>query len=487
MHNIPEESDLTNKSSAVGIYTERWFLLAATCINTTLNLFLSKSFSTANEILVVYFQVSLMQLDWACLGLYAGTTLITPLVAYLCFAKLIGFRMMAICGCFCSLLSCSCILLTIRYPFLFSLMVGASLLQGVAYCASFSLGTFFAVLWFPDNQVGLAIAFNSAAMVGANILGAVIPPALLKIPLMPMTQQTFQRNSSSNLTKWKIQTFKDLICLYSTVAIILILLLLFFLIFAKDLPPKPPTLALAQKQLTDDNLKETNKSWGDFVTSTKELFQDRTYLLSNFISGVAYCVGVVEMLHLSQLVNVIIQDSNSASLISGYIVIAFAASSFTSAFLSAKILLYFQQHTGQIIVGTGILFGSGICLILSYHYKFLVGFYMGNITLGAGIRICMIPLLDVITRHTYPKDETVVSAWLAGTGSVIFIILTEISRLLTNHTSASSALILMAVVLFFVFLSSFFFKPKINRDKAEQQLLTSKTKMCESTSFIQKS
>jgi len=65
MHNAEESTEDTtnNNGSSIAIYTKRWFLLAALCIVATLNIFLSKSFSTANEILGVYFQVSLAQLD----------------------------------------------------------------------------------------------------------------------------------------------------------------------------------------------------------------------------------------------------------------------------------------------------------------------------------------------------------------------------------------------------------------------------------------
>ena len=77
----------------------------------------------------------------------------TAVLAYLWYAKLIGFRNMAICGSFCSLLSCSGILLAIGYPFLFSVKLAASLLQGVTHCICYSPATFFSVSRFPDRVV----------------------------------------------------------------------------------------------------------------------------------------------------------------------------------------------------------------------------------------------------------------------------------------------------------------------------------------------
>ena len=470
-----DDQENQNRNS-VEIYTKRWFLLAAICIYSVIIMFLSKSFSTANEILAAYFHVSLTELDWACLGLYVGSALVTPVFAYLCFTKVIGFKSMTICGSVCLLLSCSCILVAIRYPSLFPIMVGVSLLQGVAYCVSFSSGAFFAVLWFPDHQVSLAIAFNSAATASGVILGTIVPPALLK----NLKLQMLQENSSSFLQndtefmEWNKATYKTLTYIYSAVEVILVLLFSFFCLFAKDLPPKPPTLALAKKRIIDVNLKET-RTWSGFVACTKELFEDRTYFLSNVITGIAYNLIVIEMLHLSQLVNFIMDGSNmttSASLVSGFIILTFAIAAFPSSFLSSKILLYFQRHTAQINVGTGMLLGSVILILVSYYCKLLPGFYIGNIWWGLSGRICIIPLLDVVTRHTYPKDETVVLVWVTGFSSAVLTLLAGTARLLTKYTKPESALILLVVIMFFVFLSTFFLKPNDNRGEADQKLIS---------------
>jgi len=380
---------------------------------------------------------------------------------------------MSICGSFSSLLSCCCILLTIKYTFLFPMMVVASLLLGITFCASYSSGTFFAVLWFPDNEVAIAIAFNSAAMIAGAIFGGIVPSAVLQNPPNKQNFSTFLENNS-NLTQWNVETYKNLMYIYSTVAVILVLLLLLFYLFAKDLPPKAPTLALAQKRINEAELKET-KSWNEFLRCSKELVQDETYLLCISLTGVIYSLALVEMLHLSQLVSTVVRDGDSskedyASLISGYAVLSFAASGFASAFLSAKILLHFKRHSKQIIAGTGLLLASGICILISYYYRALIGFYVGNVTWGVAVRICTIPLEDMVTRQTYPKDETVVTLWMTGSGAVIYVLMTGIARLLTSYTASSSALFFLAAMMFVIFLSSFFLKPNNSRGEADQQL-----------------
>ena len=213
------------------LYKRRWILLAAVCLCTLLTDFTSKSFATSNEILAAYFQVSLAELDWACVGMEAGTSLVTPVFAYFSFIKVFGFRTMAICGSACLLLFCICILVTVHYRFLFPMMIVANLLQGVSYSACFSVGSFFAVLWFPDHQVGLAIAFNSAAMVAGVILSSIVPPALLTYPSFPTISENAsmsRQNTSATNTKWNSATYEILMYIYLTVGIILLSQLFFY-------------------------------------------------------------------------------------------------------------------------------------------------------------------------------------------------------------------------------------------------------------------
>jgi len=460
-------------NSITGIYTRRWLLLVATCLCTLLTDFLSESFAAANEIFAVYFQVSLAKLDWTCAGLDAGTGLITPIFAYLCFIQVIGFRAMSICGSTCLLLSCICIILTVQFPFLFPLMVAATLLQGVAYCAAFSVGTVFAVLWFPDHQVGLAIACNSASMMAGFILSSTLPPSLLQNPPFDKegtTSMTLQNNLSNIIyDEWKSVTYKNLMFMYSTTAVIFFLILLIFCLFASDLPPKAPTLALALKRISTSKT-EIIRSFKGFINDTKVLFQDGTYLLCIGISGITYNMIIVEMVHLSQFINHI-DDKISASLTSAYILTAFSVSGFVSSFIAAKALRFFQRYTCQVIVGSGLLLGSGICLLLSYYYKILLGFYIGNIVWGVGSRICNIPLFEIVTRHTYPKDETIVTVWMAGIGTTIIVVIVGATRLLTTYLNSISGLIFINAFLLFAFFASFFLKPKNNRGEVDQELI----------------
>ena len=136
-------------------------------------------------------------------------------------------------------------------------------------------------------------------------------------------------------------------------------------------------------------------------------------------------------------------------------------------------------------MSTGILFGSAVFLLISYYLQFLVGFYVGNILWGLAVRLSIIPILDVITRHTYPKDEAVVTVWLTGSGSAILILMSGVARLLTENTAPESALIFMVVIMFFEFLLSFFLKPHIRRRESSQEPKIETQNQSESLPLIQ--
>ena len=466
---------MTNASQAskndLGVYSIRWLLLAATFLCSVINVFLSKSFGTANQILSIYFDVTVAELDWALLGLYAGTTLVTPIFAYLCYANLIGFRNMSICGTACLFLSCMCIVLTVQFPVIFPLMIVISFLQGVAYCVSFSVGVYFAVLWFPDHQVAFAIACNTASWVAGSSLGSIIPPALLVSPL-------FQNGSNSSFLEtpaqqeWLKATNTTLLWLYSVPSGMLCILFICFCVFAKDLPPKAPTFALHLKRISHQQ-KET-PSVRKFIVKTKELFSDCTYVLSVFILGVTYNIIIVLTVHLPLLVGVIVDNDvtqSSTALISGYTRITYGLSAFVSSFAVAKILLHFKNYARLATIGTGIMLCGGLGLLSSYYFKNVIGFYISNVILGAGTRLGNVPLQDVITRHTYPKNERLVTVWMAGCVTGFAVLYTGLARLISDHTNAASSLILTNVCLLLCFTSTFFFKPQNNRGKFDKTML----------------
>ena len=467
-----EEASNPN-SEHIAVYSKRWLLLAAACLASAINMFLSKSFGTSNLILTTYFDVSFSQLDWATLGVYAGTTLATPIFGYLCYANKIGFRVMSISGCACLLLSSICIVLTIHYTALFPLMIVVSLLQGVSYCVNFSVGLFFAVLWFPDHQVGFAIASSLAAQVLGGSAGSLIPPLFLTSPPLHNSQSATTLPANQTFQHWYNITHDTLLWMYLTLCIVLCLLVVYFWIYAEDLPPKAPTFALHQKRFDPSHNLAFCMSVKNFMSATKVLFQDVTYVLCVVVVGVAFNVILVQIVHLSQLVDDISDcKSELAGRNSGYVLAAFSISALAGGYISANILNHYKSHTLQTTIGLSMMFCSCCGLLLSYYLKSLLGFYINNILYGAGTRVSTIPVMEVVTQHTYPKNEALVTVWMAGCGTAILLLITELSRVISTHIALVGALVWMCVLVFIVLVLSFFLRPKNTRGEVDKLMMS---------------
>ena len=464
---------MNTNSGEVAVYARRWFILIGTCIISLASTYISKSFTIANNIYAHYFDVSLAWLDWLCLGLSAGTVVITPVFAWFSFNKSVRFKLLSITGIACLLFSCIILVATVIFPYLFPLLVVSNLLQGMANCVSLTVGPFFAVMWFPNNQVGLAIAFNVASRSLGSLFGAILPSiTLLDYPFFNNSaNHTMQQNF---VEAWKNNTYYSLLYIYTPWVLTLAVLLVVFILFVKNLPPKPPSFGLLLKQNEDSSLYYA-LSFRNFIETTKILFQDRTFLLCSIVVGIFYNLSTIELLYLTDILSTIIKklsNNYSADVLAGEITLAYSLTSISSVFLSAKLLNCWKNYIGQTYLGSVVTFFSVFGLLLSYCYNSIIGFWLCNCAFGVGNRLCVLPLLEMILDHTYPMDEAFVSVWLSGIGSAVFVALAELARLTSRFTLPVSALVLMTAAVLFAFLLTVALDPKDRRSQLEQRPTT---------------
>ena len=458
----------SQQNEEISLYKKRWFLLIALCLYTVICIFLSKSFGTSDEILAAYFSASLIEIDWAVEGLSGGVALVTPIFAYLCYKDQIGFRVMSIIGTICLLTSNVAIVLSIVFPVLFPLMLVSTVLQGVAYAVSRSASGFFAVLWFPEEQVDVAVALITASVAIGVLSGSTLPVIFLKQPPQ-INETTMSVNASAH---WNASTYGTLLCMYSIVIVILVCLLVFFIVYASDLPPKPPTYVMLLKRQTDQVQREQEKTFFDFLTQCKSLFADIQFGMIAFVLNISYVTPSLLVLIVSQIVDVVTEDITlhvSPALLSGLTVVTNSVTAILSGFVVANCLKFFEIYKKLSVAGTFLLFICGLVLFLSYHYKSLVVLFLANVILGIGSRCVVVPLLVVVTRHTYPISETFVSIWVAGINSVVFVLLAVTQRVLFNAFSLRAAIIELIVILFFSFILSLLMKPQNKREEVQEE------------------
>ena len=447
---------MTENSDEIALYKKRWFLLAAFCMFSLLTQFLSKSFGTSDEILKVYFNVSLADLDWAVEGLYGGTAMITPLFAYLCFKDKMGLRVMSIVGAVCLLVSCLVIILSVIVPVLFPLMIVSTLLQGVAYSVCLSVGPFFAVLWFPEEQVSHVVTWMIGCIVAGVSLGSILPAFLLKEPPRNGTAH-FVLNETTN---WIQTTYCTLLYMYIFVAVVMCLLLACFIAYVTDLPPKPPTVAMLLKRNVSSI--QTEQTFRDFLNVCKSLFKDVHFMIMNFVLGICYNSSILLILVLSQIVDAMLKNDPlviSRALLSGLVISTFGITAIASGLIVAKCLQSFKIHLALCKVGTFLQLIYSIIIFLSYYYKNVVGVFVAGAVLGVGNRCGSISLFVLVTQHTYPISESMVSIWVTGFGTLLIVLLAVIQRALFNAFSTEGVIIAQCVILCTFFVLSLFMKP----------------------------
>ena len=454
-----------SRGDRIAVFAQRWVILAATCFVTIVTIFGSKSFTVANEIYAAYFGVSLVVLDWSCLALYVGATIITPVFAWLFFRQSVGFRILSITGTTCLLVSYLVIVLAILFPYLYPLMVVSNFLQGVAYTICFTVGTSFAVLWFPDHQVGLAVACNAISFSIGTLAGAIVPPEFFEnLEVL----SNFTNWTAHELREWKEDARLDLLRMYAPVMGLLLFLLLFFVIYVTDLPPKPPTFALLLKRNLNRNDFEP-KFFADYIMTIRNLFCDRTFLLCCLALSIVYNVVIIEIVHITEIVSQFkkrLSFDMPSDVTGGEIITGYCITCSVAAFGSAAILNKWKKFVAQTVVGTAFSFLFALGMTIALLIKSLASFCMCIFLYGISTRLFIIPLLEIITRHTYPLEETFVSVWVSGCGCIAMIFFVEASRLISLHTSPIGLLIFMCICLFVSLFLILFIRPKDKRSQA---------------------
>ena len=469
----------------IAVYARRWVILAAFCLVTIATIFGSKSFTVANHIYAAYFGVSLVILDWSCLALYIGAAIATPIFAWMFFKQSVGFRLLSITGTLCLLVSYLVIVLSIEFPKLYPIMVVSNFLQGVAYTICFTVGTSFAVLWFPDHQVGFAVACNAISFSVGTLSGAIVPPEFFENLRI---QANFTNLTKQEILEWKNETRTDLLKMYTPVVGLLLFLLFFFISYVTDLPPKPPTYALLLKRSLARN-DFGIKTFSEFVKIIIKLFRDKTFLLCCLVLSIVYNVVIIEIVHITDIVAKFEERLNfqiPSDVTGGQLVAGYCITCSLSAFCSATILNKWKFFVGQTVVGAIFSFLSAVGMAFSLYTTSLTSFCMCLFLYGLSTRVFVIPLLEIITRHTYPLEEMFVSVWVSGCGCIALVIFVETARLISLHTAPVGLMMLMCALLLMSLILILFIKPKDKRGEAlrlseayktQQETLNEKTKL----------
>jgi len=450
----------------VAVYTKRWAILAAFCsLNIFVN-FASQSFAVANQIYSEYYNTNFSLLDWLSLGMYAGLVLAAPVIAWLIFKQTIGFRVLLITATCSLLVTYLVIIVSVVLPYLYPLMIVSNLLQGVAYIVSVTVGPSFAVVWFPNHQVGLVIAIDLLCHNVGVIFGSILPPVFLKHPPAYFGNNSISEITSPQQDSWRNEIRITSLYFYIPCAVVLFALILFFIAFMKDQPLKPPTHAMLVKRITSQSTKPST-DFSQFLTAVKCLHQDVNFVLCIFTLNPIYSLMVVFFLHITAIVdyfqirNMGINMSND--IFAGLLISALSMSNVIFGFVSAELSRKWKSYVKQAIIGAILTTIALLSVVLSAYYHMFKLFCVSMFFYGVGSRIFVIPLLEIITRHTYPIDEAFVNVWMGVNQGVVIVIIAELARIISVHTGIIGLLIFVCVSAFISFILTLMLNPRDKR------------------------
>ena len=460
---------MQSDSKETAVFSIRWVILASFCMTTVLVNFVSKSFTVADEIYAAYYGVSLSEVDLSALAVFFGAGFCTPIFSWLFFKRTIGLRVFLITGSVCLLVSYIFVLLSIQFVQLYPLMVVVNTLQGVAYLIHSTVGPSFAVVWFPNNEVSLAIAIDLFSHNAGLVLGSILPPVFLKNPPTNLVTNITADDFDALQEKWKTETHKTLLFFYIPCAVVLFILILIFIAIGTDQPLKPPTHAMLAKRKTTD--KTPTNSLSQFFDAVKSLHTDVNLVLCTFALNIIFYFSVPIYLNITVIVESFnIQDLEinlSNDVMGGILIVTYSVSNIGFGFLSAKLSSIWKNFVRQAITGSFFAFLAFIGLTLSFYYRMFYSFWVCLVLYSFGARIFLIPMLEVITRHTYPVDEVFVNIWVTAYGTITGLILGEIGQSILLYIAPIGLFIFMCVCVFIAVVLALIMNPTDKRKKID--------------------
>ena len=495
MNQVEECQPLLPKND-IGIFKRRWAFLFGIFLLNSASMFSSVCFGLIDDIFTGYFNISYALGDWITLAVYVTSCLAVPVLAWLSFANRMGIRLLIVTESLCLTFSYLLIVLAIAFPKFYLLIIFGQLIHGVTNAIQWSIPPLFAVLWFPNHEVGIAIAANFiGAALGAGI-GFILPPRILAEPLarhyvvaLNSTNENFGiHNGTTTNNYWKNENRLPLLVLFNTMLALSMVLLLFFFIFLTDLPPKPPTIAQALKRKSkSEETKTFNKAnIRDYYALWKSMFSDKTYISLLIVYSIIHRAVMLEFTLMGELIRAIalsVPIKATPDEIGSYIMVLYPIFAATGSVTSGKLLDKYGKFQRQATIGAGMTFASTFGIAISYYFKSFIGICVFNGGFGFSTRICIISLLAVVTRHTYPVAEAFVSIWVTGFESFVLIAISEIGRVLIKYVDDVSVLIFMCSSVLLSFVLALVTKPRDRRLEAEEEVIQQESAPSSSSTF----
>ena len=466
--------DIENVNPEIQLYAIRWWIVILIAIDSVVLRIVKNSFGLVNNVFKNYFEVGYLAVDWFTLiqipGIFLSSLVLTPIIFY----KLLSLRKLSIAMGGSLAFVCICLLVAYIYPMLFPFIFIGEFIVGFVVVAMDTVSASFAISWFPEHQVGLALSIKMISGNTGSLLAYLIPSNLLVPP--PTNLTTFLGNE----TDWKETVrhsdwFKQIhirLIVYTLVLFTISFAVLLFLIgFFSDRPPKPPTLAQASVCLAQKDKSKTENV--DIIGNLKEFYRESIQIMRNklvlqvaVIFSITQGCNLIQKLFMGEILRKVFIELghvNNANVMSGYVLVLFEFGCIVGSVVSGKVVDNYKNYRVQVILGLLFCFISMIGILIGYYFVNLIVIYIANTSYGFFITFLVTPIFETVYQHMYPIDTGFLTLILRIQCSFATILIGQISRLWLNLFGGISVLSLAAVFLFVALIISLFLKPKYSR------------------------
>jgi len=441
------------------------FLLALAAIQMSSG-FLVASFGQVSNTIAAFYQVSYAQVDWLTLTISIGSMVLCGPISWFSATGKLGFRFLILTAAFSSAVGFACLACAAASRLLFSLLVVGQVFNSIAAGVLMLSPSVFAVIWFPENQVGTAIGVNIMSLYVGNVFGFTAPAAVL-VPPPSANSSAFL--SDSKTPKWIDEDQTRLAGLFLPFFFVALLCTIFLWCYVTDHPPTPPTKAQELKQLRK---KEGGvASLRSYLKLVKTLLKNRTYMFSCFVFGILFQVSIVEFTMLSQILREDFRKGeyyHDADVIGGYIMTTFSVAGAIGSVVGGKLIDCYKRYNIVSIVSSLLAFFSSVGLVFGFILKSLPLYVICSGLFGLVIQAGLVAIFEMATQETYPIDETFSTIWLTGIQTTLSIIYGELGRILFDACGGLSVLIFQSANLLVSVLLSCLMTSKNKRLKVEE-------------------
>ena len=451
-------------SESYKIYKRRWALLAAVSALQILNGFSFACYGQVSNVFAPFYHVTYFEVDWLTLTMDVGPIILTIPFSWFMVTEKMGFKSLILTAAFASTIGYICVVASVAKRWLFPLMIVGQIFNSVSSTAMLVSPSVFAVLWFPEKEVGSAIGINVMSLYAGEILAYTVLTNILAQPPLNLSL-----NSSVTVNQsWLVEDRWKLYVIFAVSLSIATICAIFLSIYLTDRPPTPPTFAQSVKQ---NQQRQTQLlSLESYIKLVKALLKNKTFLLAAVVFAALFQVSTVLFTMLSQILRQMFQIKKmnyNADVMGGYIMTAFGVGSCIGSIAGGKLVDRYKRYGVISITSCLLTLLSSAGFIPAFAFGSLPAFFVCSALYGVVSQPGIVAIYEIATQETYPINETFSTVWLTGFQALMAIVYGEIGRLLFTASGGLSVLVFQSANFIVTIVLSCLFSTKNKRLSVE--------------------